>query len=333
MSEDIKSSAHVWNGRSASDTDFPPAYTGAVHDDDDDAEAGPSSRVQHQVQQQARFQPQYDPLEALTELSNISYQKYNVADSTLSKDRIIVTVKHSSLYSQPERLLPFVLEQGQLPPKPMLKIVGRRDRGIDFDINLNLTHLLNLQAPRWSLKSAQVSPLENASRTFYQQNDLSVQNRVASVVKQFCIDRSENKSFTLTRTIEGIPTEMLAGQIRNLAAAVKYRGALQIDFRNERSSVVVHQKTSGWLSSVLRLHPEQKYEAVESVWTFGTDSRPDGALRVGHEWLGSWAVTIRNAMIRRHKGNIGIDDWIEAKMGHTEQVPELEWGRDSASYS
>lgn len=338
MSDDIKSSAHIWNGRPAPSHDSPPAYTGVQQEDEDDPAPGPSSSATRQVQRRPVPRKAYDPLTAIAALAVIPYQKYNITDGTLSKDKVTVTVKQSSLYFQPEHLLPFILEQAALPPKPSLTITGRRDSGVDFDITLNLTHLIDLQNHKWTLKSAQISPLQGGPRTLYAKNDPSIPTHVASAVKRFCSDRSENKSFTLARSVEGLPTEMLAGQVRNLAAAIRYRGLLRIEFTSERSKVVVHKQSSSWLSNMLRLSPEQKYESVESVWIIGNDSdaenhtaESDLGLRVGHEWWGSWASTIRNAMIRKHKGSIGIDDWIEAKMGHLEREPTYDWGRDLSS--
>ena len=160
---------------------------------------------------------------------------------------------------------------------------------VDFDITLNLTHLLDLRNLKWRFDSAQVSPI-GGSRVHYPRDDPSVPTRVATGVKQFCQDRSENKSFTLTRHVDGLPTEMLAGQVRNLAASVKYRGLLRIDFTDERSKVIVHKQPSSWFSNVLRLHPEKKYEAIETVWHLSDGSEDgseqssaDAGLRAGQE--------------------------------------------------
>lgn len=335
MADDLKSSAHVWDGRSAPADDSPPAYIGATPDREDDPAPVASSSNATQIQRRPVRRTPYDPLRSLSTLPLIPYQKYNIADSTLSKDKITVTVKQQVFFSQSSHLLPFVLEQARLPPKPTLRIVGRRDHSVDFNITLNLTHLINVSNNKWRLKSAQTSPLQGSSRDLYVRNDPSIPAHIASTVKRFCNDRGENKSLTLVRSIEGIPTEMLAGQVRNLAAAIKYRGLLQIDFTCERSRVVIHKEPSGWFSSVLRLHAEQKYEVAESIWVLGNDSDQDDnetgsalGLQIGHEWWASWASTIRNAMIRKHKGGVGIDDWMDAKMGHMEQQPTYDWGQE-----
>lgn len=336
MGDDLKSSAHVWDGRPAPADDSPPAYIGATSTGQEDAPA-PTADLSssNQVTRVAVRRAPYDPLRSLSTLPLIPYQKYDIADSTLSKDRTTVTVKQSILFSQSSHLLPFVLEQARLPPKPVLRITGRRDHFIDFDITLNLTHLINVSNNRWRLKSAQQSPLQGSSRDLFARNDPSIPAHVASTVKTFCNDRGENKSLTLVRSIDGLPTEMLAGQVRNLAAAVKYRGALQIDFTCERSKVIVHKEPSNWFSSVLRLYSEQKYEVAESIWSLGNGTEQDNTeagsglgLQIGHEWWASWTSTIRNAMIRKHKGGVGIDDWMEARMGYMEQQPACEWGQE-----
>ena len=70
---------------------------------------------------------------------------------------------------------------------------------------------------------------------------------------------------------------------------------------------------------------------VVSEFPFGDEdgvSSHDVGLRTGQEWWQSWQNTIKNAMIVKHKGNIGIEDWIEARMGKIEPEPRVEWGRD-----
>lgn len=333
MADDLKNSAQIWGGRNDPSEDSPPAYSGALPEEpvSNDPESSATTVIRRPVTRAA-----YNPLRRLATLAAVPYHKYDITDGVLSSDRLSLTVKHSDLYSHPLHLLPFVLEQAVLPPKPTLRIVGSHcgDR-VDFDLTLNLTHLLNLRNYKWRFNSAQVTPLVTGSTLICARDDPTVQTRIATSVKQFCKDRSENKSFTLTRTVEGLPTEMLAGQVRNLAASVKYRGLLRIEFTNERSKVVVHKQPASWFSSILRLHPEKKYELVETVWNLGNGSEEenehndaDVGLRAGQEWWQAWASTIRNAMIMKHKGNVSIDDWIETRMGRIEPEPRVEWGRD-----
>ncbi|KAK5096208.1 hypothetical protein LTR70_003155 [Exophiala xenobiotica] len=340
MAEDLKSSAHVWgDGKIDQTEESPPAYSGAAPEEPiaDDPVASATTRTEPR-----RSAPRaaYDPVKRFGTLAAIPYHKYDIVDGALSSDKISLTVKHSDLYSHPQHLLPFVLEQAVLPPKPTLRIVGSHcgDR-VDFDITLNLTHLLNLRNYKWRFNSAQVTPLLSGSMVMCDRDDSSVPTRIATSVKQFCKDRGENKSFTMTRTVEGMPTEMLAGQVRNLAASVKYRGLLRIDFTDERSKVVVHKQPGSWFSNILGLHPEKKYASVETVWNpwSGSDEgsehgNVDVGLRAGQEWWQSWTSTIRNAIIVKHRGNIGIEDWIETRMGRVEAEPRVEWGRDHSVY-
>jgi len=340
MADDLKSSAHVWGeGKNEQTEESPPAYSGAAPEEAIADEPAPliptTATTTRTVTRRPAARAAYDPLKRLATLAAVPYHKYNVADGTLSPDRISLTVKHSDLHSHPQHLLPFVLEQAALPPKPTLRIVGSHtgDR-VDFDITLNLTHLLNLRNYKWRFNSAQVTPL-SGSMVMCDKDDSSVPTRIATSVKQFCKDRSENKSFTLTRTVEGLPTEMLAGQVRNLAASVKYRGLLRIEFTDERSKVVVHKQPGSWFSSILGLHPEKKYASVETVWNLwgGSDEesehgKAEVGLRAGQEWWQSWTSTIRNAMIMKHRGNVGIDDWIETRMGRIVAEPRMEWGSD-----
>lgn len=332
MSEsDLKSSTQVWRGDDQKTEDSPPAY-GLVQATDEE-----STVISPPVVPQRRsvHRTTYDPLRRFTVLATVPYHKYNVADGVLSPDKISLTVKHSDLYSQPQHLLPFILEQGLLPPKPTLRIVGSHCERVDFDITLNLSHLLNLKNHRWQFQSAQVNPIQSRPDTFHDRNDSQVTTLLAATIKQFCRDQSENKSFTLTRRVDGLPTEMLAGQVRNIAHSIKYRGALRIDFVDERSRVVVHKQPSSWFSNILRLHSEKKFEMAETVWDlsdpFGDEegvSSADVGLRTAQEWWQSWSSTIRNAMIVKYKGHVGIEDWIETRMGRIEPEPRVEWGRD-----
>lgn len=334
---DLKSSAVAWGGRDTAGEDSPPAYSGAgtevaSHERNEQiARTTAPPRARRPIPRIP-----YDPLRKLAPFSNIPFNKYNIPDGTLSPDNVSLTVKHSDLYAHPQHLLPFVLEQAYLPPKPTLRIVGSHyGSRVDFDLTLNLTHLLDLRNSKWRFNSAQVSPI-GGSRVLYVRDDPTAPTRVAQSVKQFCFDKSENKSFTLTRSVDGLPTEMLAGQVRNLAASVKYRGLLRIEFIDERSKVIVHKQPSSWFSNMLRLHPEKKYEVVETVWNLsdgteeGSEQNPaDTGLRAAQEWWQSWASTLRNAIICKHRGNVGIDDWIETKMGRLEPEPRVEWGVDA----
>lgn len=335
MAEDLKNSAAVWGGKVE---DAPPAYSGDIPEDASDRTPTPQPNVQVVSRRPIPRTP-YDPLRRLGPLSTVQFQKYNIPDGIVSPDKVSLTVKHSDLYAHPQHLLPFILEQAYLPPKPTLRIIGTHyGERVDFDITINLTHLLDLRDLKWSFNSAQVTPIQGGSRVKYTRDDPSVPARVADLVKQFCQDRSENKSFYLRRKVEGLPTENLAGQVRNLAASVKYRGLLRIDFTDERSQVIVHKQPSSWFSNMLRLHPEKKYDMLETVWRLSdgsevetNDTLAETGLRAGHEWWQSWSDTIRNAIISKKKGTLGIDDWIETRMGRHEPEPRMDWGPDQFS--
>lgn len=334
MADDLKDSAVVWGGKPS---DAPPAYNTSdpePHNDDPQPSPQPAPPARRPVPRTP-----YDPLRRLAPLASINWQKYDILDGSLSTDRVNVTVQHSDLYAHPQHLLPFILEQAYLPPKPTLRIVGVNMHS-DFDITLNLTHLLDLRNFAWKLNSAQVSPMHGGSGVLYHRDESSVPGRIASLVKQFCQDTSENKSFSLRRRVEGLPTETLAGQVRNLAASVKYRGDLRIEFTDEYSNVLVHKQPSNWFSNMFRLHAEKKYEMVETVWHVwdgsvevdgGEVDRADMGLRAAHEWWQTWSPAIRNAMIGKRKGTVGVDDWMAAKMGRGEQEPYAPWGETRMS--
>lgn len=338
MSDELKSSAQVWGGRPTGE-DSPPEYS-------DGPQQPEASTTPSQTTVARRPVPRnlYDPLRRLSSLASVQFQRYSVPDAAISDDKVSAVIKQSELYTHPQQLLPFILEQAYLPPKPTLRILGTHSEyssgagKTDFDITINLTHLLELRKHRWSFRSAQVSPLQGGPVTSLERDHPSVSNTIAAGVKQFCKDRSENKSYTLTRTVVGLPTEVLAGQIRNLAASVKYRGVIRIDFTYERSKVVVHRQPTNWFSSILGLHPEKKYDMVETLWSLSDGSEElnglselDTGIRAGQEWWQCWESTIRNAFIAKHRGDLGIEAWIETRMGRLEAEPRIEWGRDFQS--
>ena len=99
---------------------------------------------------------------------------------------------------------------------------------------------------------------------------------------------------------------------------------------------------------MLRLYPEKKFEMVEVVWGLadgcgaeedddeGSGNGGGGSgggydamgIRAGQEWWRAWESTIRNAIVSKYRGHLGIEDWIETRMGRFVPEPRVDWGND-----
>lgn len=119
------------------------------------------------------------------------------------------------------------------------------------------------------------------------------------------------------------------------------------------STVIVSKKPTNWFVSMLNLHPEKKYDVVESPWQWrGHPAPPSNAassatdpitlserdFKVGianarslaEEFWGDWQDVVRNAVLRGHKGKVGVEEWIEAQMGKREKARGKDWGVDGS---
>lgn len=246
-------------------------------------------------------------------------------------------------------------QQAALPPKPILRISGTHkaahtgEHTTDFDLSFSLLSLLDLESTptgdpisRLRLKTPPNPPSSPAGRLFKSSSSASgAQSPLNLWARQFTLhDKSENRSFTLTRTIldyESI-TKLLEGHIRTLLANLKYRGKLEVSFPIEHQSITVHRPPGNWLVSMLRLYPVKKYEVAEAVWDVGSsDVAGDGSgageegTKAAERWWREWEGVVRNGVLRKEKGLMGVENWIAWKMGGSAEEKRVEWGADWAS--
>lgn len=87
-------------------------------------------------------------------------------------------------------------------------------------------------------------------------------------VQSFIADKSEHKSFTLTRIVmHAVPLQQhLEGSLRTLLHTLQYRGKVEINFPLQYERVVVLKKEGNWVMGLLGMYNEKKWEGVESVW-------------------------------------------------------------------
>jgi hypothetical protein len=97
---------------------------------------------------------------------------------------------------------------------------------------------------------------------------------------------------------------------------------------------------------MLNLHPERKYDVLDAPWglrgdppsTSGSVGQEEhrfklceaNARSLAEEFWGDYRDVVRNAVLRGHKGKIGVEEWIEAQMGRREKERAKEWGVDGA---
>lgn len=307
-------------------SDDPPAYSATADT--------PTPPIQTPTQHQ-----HLNPLQHLSILATIPFHNLPLPSSTVSQSRTSLTTTHASYYSSAEALVSLLIKQASIPPKPILRIKGMHNeltsRNItDFDLYFDLTSLLDLiSTPTGTLSHLRIReppcPPSGGSKP---SKFSSHQNELQSLqfwTREFCVaERSENKSFTLTRTILGFPAAKLELSIRKLLTDLKYLGDLEIGFPVEYSAVTVHKQPGSWLSGILKIYPEKKMEVVEAIWNM----RHGEQTAVAEEWWREWEGPLRNAILRRERGVVGVEEWVQYKRGAREKALEKDWGANESSF-
>lgn len=128
--------------------------------------------------------------------------------------------------------------------------------------------------------------------------------------------------------------------MRNLLAALKYRGKLDISFPVEHRNVTVLKQPGNWLVGLLRIYPEKKFEVAEAVWEFAGgdgegagDDGKDSPAAAADRWWRVWEGPVRNAVLAQTRGRVGVEEWIAWSMGAAEEERRLEWGVDGVRES
>ena len=133
---------------------------------------------------------------------------------------------------------------------------------------------------------------------------------------------------------------------------MQYRGKVEVTFPVQHYGVIVSKKPSNWFANMLNLHPEKKYDVIDSPWHWrGHPPAPNStsatidaitlserdfragqanARSIAEEFWGDWREVVRNAVLRGHRGKVGVEEWIEAQMGRREKERGKEWGIDGS---
>lgn len=278
-------------------------------------------------------------------MATIPFQQYQVPSSTRSADRITLTTTHQPFISRPESLANFINQQAQLPPKPALHVTGTHKEGsganvTDFDLTLSLLPLLSLTTPPPShpfrlrfTEPPRSAAAANTNKLFKSSSIRSSEpTPLQAWARHFCIvDKSENRSLTLTRTILDFDTltSMLEGNVRTLLASLGYRGKLEVSFPLAYRDVVVHKRAGNWLVGLLGIYPVKKYEVAEAVWELrGYEGEVGAGSKIAESWWREWEGPLREAVLGKTKGSVGVEEWVAWRMGERRDAKKGEWGVD-----
>ncbi|KFA79879.1 hypothetical protein S40288_03760 [Stachybotrys chartarum IBT 40288] len=245
-----------------------------------------------------------------------------------------------------------------VPPRPTVHLRGthretvrngdrsERKEIVDFDITLDLTHLLyeDISAQRsWSTLCT-VSNFEKVRRgTVFTTRapgfggpgsvpEAGVPD-VGEWCRRFCTSRDGLRAFSFERRVVGWDFELLRGKLENLIRATNYRGHTRIEFplRNARVEVYNDCRTNRWRLTkwiemlfvftllflfawpwlLLRTH---RWDTVYAEWCLsrrGEDGRKRYVSLSENRWYNLWARPISRAVLNRRQGVLDQGDLLD----------------------
>ena len=141
----------------------------------------------------------------------------------------------------------------------------------------------------------------------------------------------------LERQVVHWDTAYLAGQIRNLIAALHYQGHVSVTFPAQYGRVVIQSPSQGGFKGFLAVFTRpHRYEVIKAVWPYARTVSPDntgeGSSRAGGavgaagsgaeqrecavvgeaQWWREWRPAIERAVLEGRKGWVSQDDRLEA---------------------
>jgi hypothetical protein len=154
--------------------------------------------------------PSQNPIDALSRLAAINFARYCMSQAKLSDDHTTVTTSKPELLATQYVLVNFIKEQASLPPKPLMVVRGTHLGGwgggharhgevvVDFELKLNLTSLLDLEAvddddgqsTRPPTRRIRVKPMSGPSS---RPSRSGAAGSLEHWVRKFCEDKAENK--------------------------------------------------------------------------------------------------------------------------------------------
>ena len=262
-----------------------------------------------------------------------------------------------------------------VPPRPSVHLRGTHQTSttsndgkrsenkevVDFDITLDLTHLLYediTHAKAWR----EVVPAVNFAKvrrgTVFPTRapgfggSGSVPEQGTPDLTEWCRRYRESKAglkvFSMERRTEGWDTDLLKSKLEALVRGTNYRGNLKVDFPVLGSHVEVYNdcRTNRWrltkwiemlfvftlmflLSWPYLFFRTKRWETVEVQWhmsVVGADGRKQYASMSEERWYNLWARPIQRAILERRQGSVDQGD-LEAGDG---EGPPLRVGMGGA---
>jgi hypothetical protein len=274
-------------------------------------------------------------------LPKIDYNLYTSPLFDLSADCTTLSTKAQYLSSSASALLSLIRSQASVPPKPQIRIVGKRGaHRVDFDLKVNLMGLLIPEDSTQRMDYIRcVGEGETAYRGGFKKGVLPDvgSGGLEEWCRRFVEDESQVKTFTLERVVANLDTEWIDGRLRSMIASTQYKGLVEITYPITHARVVVQtpDKVNKFFTTVTSfLAGKKRYEVVQSVWPFATTPKGEPSRKCivqGEEdWWREWRDAIRHALSMRRVGWVTSEDRLEALMeGKGKGISSIDWEMDA----
>jgi len=256
-------------------------------------------------------------------LPKLDYSLYHPPSFTLSKDQTAITSTEPRYSTYPAALVSLIQSVATVPPKPIIRIVGKGSDGPEFDVRINMMNLIIPEGPQARMNYVKIiGKGEKGWRGEAKETvvpDLS--GGLEGWARRFCEDGSAIKYFTLERTVQNWDTSALEGRLLSLISSLSYRGHVTISFSLHHSKVIVRSpdKLNRFFSNVTSLFTGvKKYEIVKAVWPYANGPPGDEGRRCTVQseevWWGEWKDAIKHAIVARRKGWVTVEDRLKFLM-------------------
>ena len=267
----------------------------------------------------------------------LDYRLYSPPLFELSSDQASIKSVAPYLSSNASALVSLIRAQSTVPPKPQVHITGKRGRKVDFDVKLNLMHLLVPDDPRNRMDYLRcVGEGEVVLRGGIKPSvepDVG-EGGVEAWARRFVEDKAPVKTFVLERVVANLDVNWLEGQIRSMVASMNYKGHVAVSFHVTHAQVIVQNpdRVNKFFTTVTSLFTgKNRYEVVKAVWPFAShrNGEPERKCLVQSEeaWWRDWRDPIKYAIASKRQGWVTSEDRLEALMeGVGKGIGSIDWG-------
>ncbi|KAH8590083.1 hypothetical protein B0O99DRAFT_691928 [Bisporella sp. PMI_857] len=334
-----------------------PSY--AVHRPETSAEAssaGPSASQEQHQDDGSNTPPPYSgptspslnlPSQSVSSISHhpglprLNYALYAPPTFSLSSDAATLTSQDPTLSVYPAKLISLIQSLASIPPKPIIRITGRCNDTLDFDVKINCMNLIIPEDTKRRMNYVKtIGHGETGWRGDTKETTTpTVTGGLEEWARKYCADQSSIKHFLLKREVSNWDTSYLEGRLLSLVSSTAYLGQVTVKFPVTHEKVLVKppDKINKFFSSVTKVFAgSHKYEVVKSVWPYADVERNHtmaGERRVvvqdEEEWFLHWKDSIRHAIMGRRSGWVTSEDQLEflmePKVGEVRGNP-TQWG-------